>query len=296
VEVFVAQLISGLAIGSIYALVLMGLNLLLLVRGIVQFSYPHIVVLSMYVAWLVLGATADNLAWVSIPAAILVAILLSCLTEPIFRSLATRGHFLESIVAAIGISIVMTEIMSHFLHHGQAISFAGTFIGEKAFISYGLIAFSVANIYTLAACIVIMIVLLYVLFHSKQGRAFRAMAQDVYVARLLGIPLTKTSIYSFGVAGALGGITAVLLSMTLGTASPSLGDRLMFISLALLMFAGMGNLKGGLIAGLLFGLATSMSIAYVPGRWSEAIIFGLIMMVIIVRPNGLFGGLVTFRF
>lgn len=294
-ETLIAQLINGLAIGSIYALVVVGLNLLLLVRGIIQFSYPHIVVLSMYVLWIVLGLTGDNLA-LGILAAILTCTLLSTLTEPIFRPLVARGNVLETMVAALGIAIIITEIMSHFLHHGRPVSFPVTLTGGGAMMKYGVITLSLGNIYTLVGCIAVVVVLLYLLYHSKLGRAFRAIAQDLGVARLVGVPITKTSIYSFAIAGVLGGITAVLLAMTLGSASAGLGDRLLFIALALLMFAGMGNLKGGLICGFLLGLAMSMSMAYLPGRWTDAVVFGIIMITIIVRPYGLFGTRAIIRF
>jgi branched-chain amino acid transport system permease protein len=294
-EILTAQLINGLAIGSIFALVLIGLNLLLLVRGILQFSYPHMVVLSMYAAWFIIGLTGGNLTW-GILTAVLTCTLLSICVEPIFRSLAVRLHLLESLVAAIGISIIITEMMSHFLNFGRPIAFPATLRSGGGIISYGTISFSLGNIYTLIGCIAIMIVLLYLLYHSKEGMAFRAMAYHLQIARLLGISVNRTSIYSFAAAGLLGGITAVLLAMSLGSASANLGNTLMFQLLAVLMFAGMGNLKGGVICGVLFGLAITMSVTFLPGRWTEAVVFGLIMIAIMIWPKGIFGTQITIEF
>jgi branched-chain amino acid transport system permease protein len=141
-----------------------------------------------------------------------------------------------------------------------------------------------------------MIVLLYLLYHSKEGMAFRAMAYHLQIARLLGISVNRTSIYSFAAAGLLGGITAVLLAMSLGSASANLGNTLMFQLLAVLMFAGMGNLKGGVICGVLFGLAITMSVTFLPGRWTEAVVFGLIMIAIMIWPKGIFGTQITIEF
>ena len=292
---FIAQLINGLAIGSIYALVVMGYNLLILVSGILQFSYGHLVVMAMYAGWIALGLTSNNLA-LAIPIAITACILLNTLTAFVFRPMAARGAYLEAIAIGIGMGIIITDILSHFLHQGRAISFPATLTAGGTMMKFGVITFSLGNIYTLVGCIGSLVALLYFLYRHKQGRALRAVALDLDLARLMGIPINRTTIYSFALAGALGGISAVLLAMSLGSASPALGDRLAIIALALMMFAGMGNLKGGLICGFIVGLVESMSMAFLPGRWTDAIIFGLIMIAIIIRPEGLFGTKATVKF
>lgn len=286
-EVFVAQVINGLAIGSIYALIVVGMNLIVLVRGLVHFSYAHIVVISMYVSWMVFGQTNNNLALATL-AGIITATLLTVATEPLFRPLVKRKAAIETLVVALGIGMILTETMSHFLHKGLPICFP-TALTESAMVQFGLITFSMAHIYTLLGSIIAVIGLYYLLYHHKQGRAFRAMAQNLEAARLLGIPLNRTGIYSFAIAGVLAGFIVLFITMTLGSASAALGDDLAVKALILLLFAGMGSLKGGLICALLMGLAESLALAYLPGRWTEALVFGLIMLVIIIRPQGLFG-------
>lgn len=288
VQVFVAQVINGLAIGSVYALIVVGINLLLLVRGIFHFSYTHITVMSMYASWMVLGATHNNLA-MAIPAGIVTATLLTTLTEPIFRPLAVRKALLEAVIVALGIGIILTDIMSHFLNHGLAIAFPAMLVGGGAQVRFGMISFSLGHVYTLLGSIAAVIGLLYLLYRRKEGLAFRAMAQNLETARLLGIPLNKTGIYSFAIGGILAGITGVLMAMTLGSASPALGDSLAIKAMVLILFAGSGNLKGGLICALLMGLAEALISAYLPGRWTDALVFGTMMMVIIIKPQGLFG-------
>ncbi len=287
-EVFVAQLINGLAMGGIYALVVVGVNLIFLVRGVVHFSYAHIMVISMYVSWMVLGQTNNNLA-LAIFSGFIAAILLTTATEFIFRPLAVREALLETIIVAMGIGIILSEIMSHFLHRGLPISFPAGITGGGAVVQLGMISFSLAHVYSLLGSIGVVIGLFFLLYHHKQGRAFRAMAQNLGVARLLGIPVNRTGIYSFAIAGVLAGIIGVFMAMTLGMASSSLGNTLAIKALVLMLFAGMGNLKGGLICALLLGLAEAVTMAYLPGQWTEAIVFGAIMIVIILRPKGLFG-------
>jgi branched-chain amino acid transport system permease protein len=287
-EIFFAQLINGLALGSIYALVVVGVNLLLLVRGIVHFSYAHIMVISMYVFWMILEKTGNRLA-LAIPGAIVSATLLTTLTEPVFRPLALRKAFLETVIVALGMGIIFTDIMSHFLHQGLPVSFPPTLTGGGGFVRFGMISFSLAHVYTLAGSIGAVIGLFYLLYRHKLGLAFRAMAQNLDIARLVGIPFNKTGLYSFAIAGVLAGVIAIFTAMTLGSASAALGDSLAIKATVLILFAGMGNLKGGLICALLMGVAEAITMAYLPGRWTEAIVFGTIMIVIIIKPNGLFG-------
>jgi branched-chain amino acid transport system permease protein len=287
-QIFVAQLINGLAIGSVYALVVVGMNLLLLVRRITHLAYPHIVVMSMYVMWMVLRATQNNMA-LAIPVGIAAAMVMTIATEPIFRPLALREAYLETVVVALGIGIVLTDIMSHFLNNGLAIAFPASMVGGGAQVRFGAISFSMGHVYALLGGIAAVFALLHFLFHRKQGLAFRAMAQNLETARLLGIPFNKTGIESFAIGGALGGLTGVLIAMTIGSASPGLGDSLSIKAVVLILFAGSGNLKGGLISALLMGVVEALVAAYIPGRWTDAVVFGTIMTVIIIKPQGLFG-------
>lgn len=287
-DVLIAQIISGLAMGATYSLIVIGFNLLLLVRGVLPFAVAHIAVLSMYAAWIVLEQTNDNL-FLAIPAAILAGCLLNVLTEPAFRPLALRHAFLETVVVGLGMGIIATDVMSHFLHHGRPIAFPEVLVGGGGMMKLGVIVFSLGDAYTLFGAIGAVIGLIYFLNHHKQGRAFRAMAQDVNVARLLGIPFNRTGIYSFAICGLLAGLAGVLMAMTLGSAGPALGDALAIKAIVLMLFAGMGNLKGGLICAFIMGLAEALAMAYLPGRWTEAVVFSVIMIAIIVRPQGLFG-------
>jgi branched-chain amino acid transport system permease protein len=224
-ENFVAQLISGLATGSTYALIVVGMALLLLVRGVVHFAFAYIVVMAAYVGWAVLGLTNNNLL-ISIPVFIVTGTVLTVATEPLFRPLAQKKAFLESMVLGQGIAIILTDVCSHFFNYGQAIAFPDVLTGGGARIRFGVVYFSLGAVYALVGSCIAVAVLLYFLYRSKQGKAIRAMAQDLDVARTLGIPFNRTGVVGFGIAGLLAGIIAILIVMTLESASPALGDSL----------------------------------------------------------------------
>jgi branched-chain amino acid transport system permease protein len=287
-EVLIAQFINGLAVGSVYALIVTGFNLLLLVAGVVQYAYAHIVVIGMYTAWFVLQVTGGSLV-LAIPSAILASTLVSMLTEPLFRPLAKKGAVNQTFVMSMGMAMILTHVMAKHLHHGIPISFPEELFGHSAAIQFGVIAISKGQIYVFFGTIVAVTAFMLLLYRTMTGRALRAMAQSPFVAKLIGIPTVKMAMASYGIAGCLGGVTAVFLTMALGTASPSLGDSLGIKVIATVLFAGLGNLNGGLVCGLILGMAESLTTGYLPGQWSNALAFAMIMATVMFKPEGLFG-------
>ncbi|MEW5814687.1 MAG: branched-chain amino acid ABC transporter permease, partial [Spirochaetota bacterium] len=132
-------------------------------------------------------------------------------------------------------------------------------------------------------------VFFWLLYKTRPGRAFRAIAEDPAGARLVGIPILKTGLGSYALTGLLGGITAVLLSLLLGSASPGMGEQVSHKVLAVSIIAGLGNLKGGLIIGLLLGILEALVQGYFSGSWSNAIAFVVMLIIILVKPTGVFG-------
>jgi len=127
------------------------------------------------------------------------------------------------------------------------------------------------------------------LYKTRAGRAFRAIAEDPAGARLVGIPLVKTGIQSYALSGIMGGMSAILIAMLLHSASPGLGDMLAHKVLAVSIVAGLGNLVGGLVVGLALGVLEALIQGYAAGSWSNAIAFVVMLVVILWKPKGLFG-------
>ncbi|MBN2048921.1 MAG: branched-chain amino acid ABC transporter permease [Spirochaetales bacterium] len=292
-EVFIAQFINGLSLGSIYVLLVTGFNLLLLVAMIIHFSFPVTVVFSMYISWAVLNVTGNNLILGSL-AGILSAIILNIATAPMFQHIMKkRGHvdINATMVISMGIGMIITDVLSHGFNHGFPIAFPDNLTGSSkgAMLNVGLISISRGQVITLVVGVVVVAGLFYLLYRTRAGRAFRAIAEDPNGARLVGLPILKTGIQSYALTGILGGMTAVLLSILLGSASPGLGDQMAHKVLAVSIIAGLGNLQGGLVIGLLLGVLEAMVQGYLSGSWSNAIAFVVMLIVILVKPKGVFG-------
>ncbi|HOI22599.1 MAG: branched-chain amino acid ABC transporter permease [Spirochaetia bacterium] len=290
-QVFIAQIINGLSLGSIYVLLATGFNLLLLVALIIHFSYPVVVVFSMYIVWVVLNATGNNLL-LGILAGVVSSILLNVISAPIFQKVMQKRGEVDvnsTMVVSMGMGFIITDILSHSFNHGFPIAYPEAITGGGPLFRIGLISVQVGQVWSLVIGAVAVSAFFVLLYKTRAGRAFRAIAEDPAGARLVGIPLVKTGIQSYALSGIMGGMSAILIAMLLHSASPGLGDMLAHKVLAVSIVAGLGNLVGGLVVGLALGVLEALIQGYAAGSWSNAIAFVVMLVVILWKPKGLFG-------
>ena len=290
-QVLVAQIINGLSLGSIYVLLVTGFNLLLLVAMIIHFSYPQVVVFSMYITWVVIGLSGGSII-LGIAAGIASSILLNLVSAPLFQKVMMKRGQVDinsTMVLSLGIGMIITDVLSHTFNEGLPIAFPDQLAGGKPLVEVGLISVSTGQVWSLGVGIIAVSAFFLLLYKTRPGRAFRAIAEDPNGARLVGIPLLRTGFASYAFSGLLGGVIAILLAMVLGSASPGLGEQVAHKVLAVSIIAGMGNLAGGLVVGLLLGILEAIVQGYISGSWSDAIAFMVMLVVILVKPKGLFG-------
>jgi branched-chain amino acid transport system permease protein len=290
-QVFIAQVINGLSLGSIYVLLVTGFNLLLLVAMIIHFSYPQVVVFSMYITWITLNATGNNL-FLGILAGVASSVALNVFTAPLFMQVMKKRDDVDinaTMVLSMAIGMIITDVLSHTFNKGLPIAFPENIAVSKPIIQIGLISVMSGQLWSLGVGIVAVSGFFYLLYKTRPGRAFRAIAEDPNGAKLAGIPIVSTAFQSYALSGVLGGLIAVLLAMLLGSASPGLREHIAHKVLAVSIVAGLGNLVGGLIVGLALGILEAVVQGYVSGTWSNAIAFVVMLVVILVKPKGLFG-------
>jgi branched-chain amino acid transport system permease protein len=290
VEVLIAQIINGLSLGSIYVLLVTGFNLLLLAARIIHFSFPVVVVFSMYMAWLAMEITGSVIAGVA--AALVSAVIVNMISAPVFRHIMDKRGPVDSnatMIVSMGMGMLITEFCSHSINKGFPVSFSRLARAREPVWQHGLISVSYGQVLTLVTGIAAAAVLFRILYSTKPGRAFRAIAEDPWGAKLAGIPVFKTTLQSYMLAGILGGVSAALMALLLGSASPDLGDLLSHKVLGVAIIAGLGNLAGGLILALLLGIAEAIIQGFFSGSWSNAAVFVIMLAVVLIKPRGIFG-------
>lgn len=286
-EAFISYIISGIQLGVLYGIVAIGFNLLILVTGVLNFSYSHLLVLSMYAGWLILEAT--NNIFLAAAGTVVSGIVINAVLTPLFLPFIKKRAHLEALVISIGIALISVEIMSHWLNNGLPIAFPKSIQMSDSAIKFGLASIGIGRIISLAAGIILLFVFFRFLYHSKQGRILRAVAQDTEVAAMMGISISKTMLISFALGGLLAGVVAILMAVSLGSASAGLGDNITLMCLAILFLAGIGNLKGGLICAIFVGIVEGLVMGYLPPDWTKAFAFSVILIVLLFKPEGIFG-------
>jgi branched-chain amino acid transport system permease protein len=286
-EAFVSYLVSGIQLGVLYGIVTIGFNLLVLVTGVLNFGYSHLMVLSMYAGWLIIEAT-DNI-FLAVLGTLFSGVILNVMLMPLFLPFIKKQAHLESLVISIGIALISVEIMSHWLNRGLPIAFPSAVQLSEFTIRFGLTSIGMGRLISLAAGIILLLLFFRFLYKSKNGRILRAVAQDSEVAAMMGISIPRTMLISFTLGGLLAGFVAILMAVSLGSASPELGDNITLMCLAILFLAGIGNLKGGLICAIFIGIVEGMVMGYLPGDWTKAFAFSVILAVLLFKPEGIFG-------
>lgn len=284
---FIAQIWDGLATGSIYALTAVSVTFLMVVAGFIQFAHGEVVVLAMYIAWLAMQVGGESVVLTSI-CAVGAAMVLTILLEPLTRRLRLSHSNMECLILTVAFGMILTEMMTHFFNFGMPVRFPAT-VKTGGYIKLGVITTSLANLYVMLGCVVVLLCFTYFLYRTKFGKAMRAVAIDFDKALMLGLPVQKTVFLSFTITGLLAGITAVLLITALGFASPHLGGVLSLRVLAVMLFAGLGNFMGAVVCGIILGVVEGLTTGYFIGAWTDAIAMGIIMITVMIKPSGLFG-------
>jgi branched-chain amino acid transport system permease protein len=290
VEVAIAQVVNGLSLGSIYVLLAAGFNLLILTAMIIHFSFPATVVFSMYTAWLAMQ-WSGSIA-VGMVVALVSAVLVNLIFAPVFQRVMDKRGTVDinaTMVVSMGMGMLITEFCSHSVNKGFPVSFPLLSGAREPFWQSGLISVSYAQALALGSGIAAVAALFRILYRTKAGRAFRAIAENPESAKLTGIPVLRTALQSHALAGALGGASAALMALLLGSASADLGDLLSHKVLGIAIIAGLGNLWGGLAAALLLGIVEALVQGFFSGSWSNAVVFVIMLAVVLIRPRGIFG-------
>lgn len=282
---------NGLTLGLAYAMLAAGFALLYGVMGVLNFAHGELVTVGAYVVVLLGVAATDASAYLL---AILLALVLGlvggvAVDQGIFRPLRTRSPF-AVLLSTIGISLI--TINSVALIAGDESKSLRTFLTDRIYRGAG-VAISGQRIAVAVIALTALGSLYYLLMHTDVGRRIRAVAEDIETARLTGINtervMMSVTAISFMMATLAGALVAPLFSLT-----PTFGLEMLLRVFAIVVIGGLGSLTGAVFAALLLGLVESIATFYLSPAWVSTYIFGVLVVVLVVRPEGLaraFGGI-----
>jgi branched-chain amino acid transport system permease protein len=275
---------DGVALGSLYALAALGIGLVFGVMRLINFAYGEVITASAYTLLL----TKDLPVWVRVVLAVVVAVLLSLLMEFVFRPLRSTTTA-TMLVATFAISFLLQNIAAiRFGTRGESMNFLSNL--NRAF-SIGGVRIRMITLVSIAVGLSLLVATAYVLNRTDLGLKMRAAAADFQAARLLGVGASGVIVFAFVVSGGLAAAVAVMLAVQRPLATPTFGFLIVIPALVGVVVGGMDRLVPATAGGFVIGFATVVLSDMLPSEsrvFLNSALFGLVIVVLLVRPNGLF--------
>ncbi|AFQ45915.1 MULTISPECIES: branched-chain amino acid ABC transporter permease [Desulfosporosinus] len=284
---FWQQLVNGLTLGSTYSLVALGYTLIMGVLNIINMAHGEIFMIGAFVGLYLVTYLKVNI-FVAMAGAMLASALLGCLMEMLaLRPLRRRAvSHLAPLISTIGVSIFLESLaLNLFGPQSQA------FPTELAAVQFelGPIRITLVQIIILGISFGLMFILRFWLAKTRVGKAIRTTAENIETANLLGINTNRIIFLTVALASGLGGVAGVLVGLSFNAVEPTMGLSMGLKGLAVLILGGMGNITGAMLGGLILGIAEVFTVAYGASSYRDAVAFGMIILILFIRPQGLFG-------
>ena len=282
------QLFNALSLGCVYALFALGFTLVFGVLGVVNLSQGAIFMVGAYAALMAI-TKLDAPLWLAIFAAFAFSGLVGLLIDRIvLKPLRKReAPHLIPMIATIGLAIAINSLVQG-LFGAENQRFPSEVLPQDSLQIAG-VSVTVLELGIILVSFVLMTVLMVTLRRTQLGRALRAIAESPKAARLLGINVDGLFMLTSFVAAGLGGISGVLIGLYSNALFPLMGQPMLHKGIAVIILGGMGDIRGALIGGLFLGFAEVMAVAYIGSTMRDAVAFGLLFIVLLLRPQGMFG-------
>ena len=282
---FLTTLISGLSLGSIYALIALGYTMVYGIAKMLNFAHGDVIMVGAFtviVSVMMLGFPV----WVGLLLSVIVCTALGMTIERVAYKPLRKAEPLTVLITAIGVSYLLQNVALLIFGSTQK-SFPKVF--HVSSVQFGDVSMSGESVVTLAVTIVIMICLSLFINKTRAGKAMRAVSQDKEAAELMGISVNRTISLTFAIGSALAAVAGVFYGATYGFIGPFTGSMPGIKAFVAAVFGGIGSIPGAMVGGILLGVLESMSKAYISTELSDAIVFASLIVVLLVRPTGLFG-------
>lgn len=284
---FVSYLINGISLGSVYAIIALGYTMVYGIAKMLNFAHGDIIMMGAYVIFIVVSMMGMP-ALVGIVAAIVVCTLLGVLIERVAYKPLRGASPLAVLITAIGVSYLLQNVA--LLLFGANTKAFTSVVGVPALrLAEGQLVISGETIVTIVSCIVIMIVLTTFIKKSKAGQAMLAVSEDKGAATLMGINVNKTIALTFAIGSALAAVAGALLCSAYPSLTPYTGAMPGIKAFVAAVFGGIGSIPGAMIGGILLGVIENLSKAYISSQLSDAIVFSVLIVVLLVKPTGILG-------
>lgn len=285
---FVQYLINGISLGSVYAIIALGYTMVYGIAKMLNFAHGDVIMIGAYTVLTLLTGAGVN-PWLAVVIGMVTCTLLGMAIEKVaYKPLRNASSSLAVLITAIGVSYLLQNA-ALLVFGADTKSFINIITCPAVVLAGGELTITGTTIVTIVACIVIMCGLLLFVNKTKPGRAMKAVSEDRGAAQLMGVNVNATVSLTFAIGSGLAAIAGVLLCSAYPSLTPYTGAMPGIKAFVAAVFGGIGSIPGAMIGGILLGIIETMGKAYISSQVADAIVFAVLIVVLLVKPTGLFG-------
>lgn len=283
---FLQQLVNGLSLGSIYALIALGYTMVYGIIKLINFAHGDIYMLGAFTAFY--ATTVFHLSFfLALIVAMVLCGVLGVLIERIAYKPLRHATRITALITAMGVSYILEYTTQYFA--GSEVKTFPEDVLNNAVFQIGGIQISQQQIYIIAVTLILMLALTYIVGRTRMGRAMRAVSVDEKAAELMGISVDRTISFTFLLGSVLAGAAGVLVGVYYNSINPLMGMVPGLKAFIAAVFGGIGIIPGAMIGGFAIGIAETMVVAYGSSLYRDAIVYVILILILIIKPAGLLG-------
>lgn len=284
---FIAYLINGISLGSVYAIIALGYTMVYGIAKMLNFAHGDVIMIGCYVVFTTMSGLQFN-PLLSVLISVLVCTVLGIVVEKVAYKPLRKASPLAVLITAIGVSYLLQNI-ALLVFGADTKSFSSIITLPALKLAEGKLSISSVTIVTVVTCVIIMAGLMLFIKKTKAGRAMLAVSEDKDAAQLMGVNVNGTISLTFAIGSGLAAIAGVLLCSAYPTLTPYIGSMPGIKAFTAAVFGGIGSIPGAFIGGILLGIIEVLGRAYISSQLSDAIVFAVLIIVLLVKPTGILG-------
>ena len=285
---FLSYLISGISLGSVYAIIALGYTMVYGIAKMLNFAHGDVIMVGSYVVYIAVSSMGLN-PILSVLLSIIICTVLGIMIEGIaYRPLRNAASPLAVLITAIGVSYLLQNL-ALLIFGADTKSFTSVITVPPLKLAGGSLVITGVTMVTIVSGIVIMIALMLFINKTKTGQAMLAVSEDKGAAQLMGINVNRTISTTFAIGSGLAAIAGMLLCSAYPSLTPYTGSMPGIKAFVAAVFGGIGSIPGAFIGGILLGVLEIFGKAYISSQMADAIVFSVLIVVLVVKPTGILG-------
>jgi len=283
---FIQQIVYGLSAGSIYALIALGYTMVYGIVRLINFAHGEVLMMGAY--FTIFGILSFNIPIVlALPISMILCALLGMFIDRVAYKPLRNAPRISALITALGVSMFLSNFFK--LLFGAEKRKMPTFPSLEGGILLGDVTIPYKAILTLALTLICLISLQIIVQKTKVGKAMRAVSEDKQAAQLMGVNVDLTISITFAIGSALAAVGGVLYAINYSQIFPTMGTLTGLKAFVAAVLGGIGILPGAMVGGFVIGIVENLTKGYGAGGWANAVVFGILIIVLLVKPDGIFG-------